>query len=276
MKVDEAGAAGPPGRRQAAGDDRGVQPARNLRHDPPVRLDQRRDRIVHHLDQPLRAFVPAATGPAERRRRPHGDGGLDLGDKGDGPGIDRVQTRQRQPIAKQFRRGGDFAEHGPVYGEVGRQERIDLAGGFMARQHRAPVAPPDAVHGAGRIAQENESPGVVAPGEDVSSPARADDRAGERGRAVLAGDQVRDGNGPAPVADQEMPTPDLTGLETRPRPQQDLDVVDRPRGPPALARQRRQDGVHDGPMRRAEPSPVEDQIAVIGGSGRPHRQYRGV
>ena len=32
-------------------------------------------------------------------------------------------------------------------------------------------------------------------------------------------------------------------------------------------RQRRQDGVHDGPMRRAEPSPVEDQIAVIGGSG---------
>lgn len=180
MEVDEAGPAGLPGRRQAAGDDRGVQPAGNLRHDPPVRLDQRRDRIVHHLDQPLRAFVPSGVRPAERRRRPHGDGGLDLRDQGDRPGIDRVQARQRQPIAKQFRRGGDFPEHRPVYGEVGGQERIDLARRFMARQHRAAMAPPDAVHGAGGIAQEDEATGVVAPGEDVPSPAGAHDRAGDR------------------------------------------------------------------------------------------------
>lgn len=192
-----------------------------------MRIDQVGDRRIHRPGQTAEALVPPGARPAEGRGTPHRYGRLVPGDQGERTGIDRGQPRQRQPVAEQLGRLGDFAQDGPVDGEVHGQEGIKFAWRLRDRQRRPAVAPPDAVDGPGGIAQQSETTLVVAPGQDVAPPAGADGRPGEVRWSAVDGHKSRQRPRSAPVADQEMPAAHLADLETRARTEQDLQVLDR-------------------------------------------------
>jgi len=171
VEVEEAGALGMAHRLQAGGGDGRIQSAGELGDQPPMRRDQGRHGLVHHRDQTLVALVPPPPGPAEVRGPPDRRGLRRLADDADRARIDGGQAAQGQPVAEQFRRPGDLAEHRPVDGEVGRQQGVDQARRLAGGDHRPAMAPPDAVQGAGGIAQQGEAPLVVPPDQDVAAPA---------------------------------------------------------------------------------------------------------
>ena len=273
MEVEEAGAVREPGRLEAGGGDGRIQSARELGDQPPMRRDQGRHGLVHDGDQTLVALVPPPPGPAEVRGPPDRRGLRRLADDADRARIDGGQAAQGQPVAEQFRRPGDLPQHLPVDGEVGRQQRVDKARRLAGGDHRPAMAPPDAVQGAGGIAQQGEASRVVPPDQDVAAPTRGDGAPGQVGRAGAARDHRRqEAIGPTPVADQEVLAPDLADGVAGPRREQDLDLLDRTKRPPALPFEGSQDPVERASVVLAGASPVDHQIAVVGGTGDLHRQ----
>lgn len=136
-----------------------------------MRRDQGRDGRVHHRDQARMALVPSPPRPAKVRRPPDGRGLGPLADDADSARIDGGQAAQGQAVAEQFGRPGDLAEHRPVDGQVGRQQGVDQTRRLARGDHRPAVTPPNAVQGAGGIAQQGEASLVVPPDQDVAAPA---------------------------------------------------------------------------------------------------------
>lgn len=200
-----------------------------------MRRDEGRHGRVYHRDQALMALVPAPPGPAKARRPPDGRGLRRLADDADRARIDGGQAAQGQPVAEQFGRPGDLAQHRPVDGQVGRQQGVNQTRRFAGGDHRPAMAPPDTVEGAGGIAQQGEASLVVPPDQDVAAPARRDRDPGQVGWAGAARDHGRQGTiGPPPVADQEVLPSDLADGEVRARREQDADILDRTKRPPAI------------------------------------------
>lgn len=191
MEVEEVGAPREPRRLEAGGGDGRIQPAGELGRQPAMRRDKGRHGPVHHRDQTFVAVVPAPPGPAKTRRPPDGRRLGRLSDDADRAWIDGGQAAQGQPVAKQFGRPGDLAQHRPVDGQVGRQQGVDQARRFAGGDHRPAVAPPDAVEGASGIAQQGETSLVVPPDQDIAAPARGDGGPGHVGRAGAARDHRR-------------------------------------------------------------------------------------
>lgn len=273
MEVEEAGAPGVSGRREAGGGDGRVQPAGEFGRQPAMRRDQGRDGRVHHRDQARMALVPAPPGPAKARRPPDGRGLRRLAEDADRARIDGGQATQGQPVAEQFRRPGDLAQHRPVDGEVGRQQGVDQTRRLAGGDHRPAITPPDAVQGAGGIAQQGEASLVVLPSQDVAPPTRSDGGPGQVGRAGAARDHGRQGDiGPAPVADQDMLAADLADGVAGPRREQDLNILDRTKRSPAMPFEGGQDPVESASVVLAGAPPVDHQIAVVGGTRDLHRQ----
>lgn len=69
-----------------------------------------------------------------------------------------------------------------------------------------------------------------------------------------------------------MLPPDLADGEARARREQDTDILDRPKGPPAMAFEGGQNPVYRPSIALGGAPPVDHQIAVLGGTGDLHRQ----
>jgi len=273
MEVEETSAPGQPVPLEAGGSDGRIQPAGEFGRQPAMRRDQSRHGLVHHGDQARMALVPPPPGPAKARRPPDSRGLRRLADDADRPRIDGDQAAQGQPVAEEFRRRGDLAKHRPVDGQVSRQQGVDQTRRLARGHHRPTVAPPDAVQRAGGIAQEGEASLIVPPDQDIAAPARPDRGSSQVGRAGTARDHGRQGDvGPAPVADQEVLPSDQADGEGRPRAKQDADVLDRTKGPPAMAFEGGQNPVYRPSIALGGAPPVDHQIAVLGGAGDLHRQ----
>lgn len=155
---------------EAAGDDRGVEPAGDFRNDPRVRRDQPCGRLVDDLDQGFRAVVPAVpraieiAGPPERRGVHRGS---DNGEIAGGCGAD---ARQERPVIEKLHRLAQLHDRTPIDCDLGGQQDVEAFRDTVPEEDRAAAPPPDGVQLAGRR-PENRQPAVVRPpDEQIAAP----------------------------------------------------------------------------------------------------------
>lgn len=213
------------GRRQGAGHDRGIQAARDFRHDLAPRAHQTVHRGIHDTDEGGRGLVHATSGvvggtperlPAAAIRRP---------DPVAGPY--GLEPQKRDPVRHQGGHRQNVGKPGPVDRKVGGQHGVEDGRQAIGDQRHTAAQPPNRIDGAARIPDDVQLTGVVDPDQQIGAPPLAHQVPAEGRARSAAPDQSRGMRAPSsPFADQNVVPVDLGDGPVEPGRSQHAEAAD--------------------------------------------------